>query len=111
MNQTEIQSKNLIIHLYMCDTEEAQKDLQHCLKHHEGFLDTLHYHDDPHWLFPVVVKILEQYNVSLAMNRFGASFKEFGHDVILVGEQGTPMDALYSSIIELLQLKFNENRN
>jgi hypothetical protein len=66
---------------------------------------------DPGLLFSVAVRIFEKYNVSLAMNRFGASFKEFGHELILTGEQGTPMDALYSSIIELLKLKFNENRN
>ena len=109
MNQTEILSKNLVIHVYMCDTEEAQKDLQHCLKHHEGFLDTLHYHDDPMWLYPVVYRILTDENVTLSMNRNGAMFKEFGGTYPSAHMSGgSIMENLFNAVHEMITIINNE---
>jgi hypothetical protein len=105
MNQTEIASKNLMIHQYMCDTEETRRDLEHCLKHHAGFLDTLHYHNDPAWLFPVVERILTREYVTLSMNRHGAAFKSFGEMFPITHMPGKSIrENLFSVVHELIVL-------
>ena len=115
MNQTEIASKNLVIHQYMCDTEEARKDLEYCLKHHAGFLDTLHYHDDPSWLFPAVERILSKETVTFSMNAHGAMFKEFGDMFPTAHSAGSSiMENLFNVVHELIVLlntKKHENRD
>jgi hypothetical protein len=101
MNQTEIASKNLMIHQYMCDTEEERKELEKSLNH-AGFLDTLHYHDDPIWLFQVVERILSRETVTLSMNTHGALFGGMFPTAHSAG--GSIMENLFNAVHELIVL-------
>jgi hypothetical protein len=105
MNQTEIQSKNLVIHVYMCDTEEERKELEKSLNNHSGFLDLLHYHDDPIWLYPAIERILTDENVTLSMNRNGAMFKEFGGTYPSAHMSGgSIMENLFNAVHEMITI-------
>lgn len=101
-NLLEIASKNLVIHQYMCDTEEERKELEKSLNN-AGFLDTLHYHDDSSWLFPVVERILSRETVTLSMNAHGAMFKEFGGTYPTThAAGGSIMENLFNTVHELI---------
>ena len=102
MNQTEIASKNLIIHQYMCDTHEERTEVVNAMKHHSGFLDTLHYHDDSMWLFQVVERILSRETVTLSMNTHGALFGGMFPTAHSAG--GSIMENLFNAVHELIVL-------
>ena len=105
MNQTEIQSKNLVIYRYMCDTEEERKELEKSLKNHSGFLDLLHHHDDPIWLYPAIERILERETVTLSVNVHGAAFKEFGGTFSVAHSSGgSIMENLFNAVHEMITI-------